>query len=365
MNFRIVVFFLLALCAISKSVCGQEPTPKVNDSTKNLKIRVLPVLFFLPETGLGYGGISIGTFRFKNESADSRPSTIQAAATLTSKKQILLFAPFEIYADEEKWRFVGEVGFYKYFYNFFGIGIDSREEDLETYDVTFSRARLTVLREIVPKFSVGLAYEFDKYGTPTLKEDGLIDAGDFLGKEGGIISNLGISTVYDSRDNIFFPTKGLFIQGNLLASFKAVGSDFSYNKWILDSRYYQKIKGRHVLATNLYFANNGEGAPFLDLNSLGSRRTRGFDNRRFQDNAEWSMALEYRFPLYRRIEGVAFGSTATVSKDFGSLFSSAFKNAAGIGLRYTLNKKEGTRIRMDYGISGEGGNFYFTINEAF
>lgn len=365
MKYRIVVFFLLAVFALASSARGQEQAQRVRDSTNNLKLRVLPVLFFLPETGLGYGGISIGTFRFRNESADSRPSTIQAAATLTTKKQILLFAPFEIYADDEKWRFVGEVGFYKYFYNFYGIGINSLESDFETYDVTFSRVRLTVLRELFSRFSLGVAYEFDKYSTPRLKEGGLLDSGSFIGKEGGIISNLGISAVYDSRDNIFFPTRGFFIQGNVFSSLQALGSDFSYNKWILDSRYYQQLKGRHVLAGNVYFANTSSGAPFLDLNSLGSRRTRGFDNRRFQDNAEWSMALEYRFPLYRRIEGVAFGATATVAEDFGSLFSSAFKNAAGIGLRYTLNKKEGTRIRMDYGISREGGNFYFTINEAF
>lgn len=365
MNSRNVLCLLLGLWAISKPICAQKPDAKAKDSTNSLKVRVLPVLFFLPETGLGYGAIGIGTFRFRNESADSRPSTVQVAATLTSKRQTLLFAPFEIYADEEKWRFVGEVGYFKYFYNFFGIGVDSREEDLETFDVTFSRARLTVLRELVPKFSLGFAYEFDNYGTPKFKEGGLLDSGNLLGKDGGVISNLGISAVYDSRDNIFFPTKGFFVQGNVLASFGAIGSDFTYNKWILDSRYYQKIKGRHVVATNVYFANNGSGAPFLDLNSLGSRRTRGFENRRFQDNAEWTMALEYRFPLYRRIEGVAFGSTATVSGDFGSLFTSNFKNAAGIGLRYILNKKEGTRIRMDYGISKEGGNFYFTINEAF
>lgn len=365
MKYTTRVLFFTVMCFVGCSVLAQKSQNIAKDSTEKLKLRVLPVLFYLPETGLGYGGIGIGTFRFQNEASTSRPSTIQAAVTLTSKKQILLFAPFEIYADQEKWRFVGEVGFYKYFYNFFGIGINALATDLETYDVTFSRIRLTTLREIIPKLSIGVAYEFDKYSTPQLKENGILDSGDFIGKEGGIISNLGISALYDSRDNIFFPTKGFFIQGNLLSSLNALGSDFSYDKWILDSRYYQQIKGRHVLASNVYFANNGQGAPFLDLNSLGSRRTRGFDNRRFQDNAELTMAMEYRFPIYKRFEGVAFGSTATVAENFGALFSSAFKNAGGFGLRYTLNKEEGTRIRMDYGISDEGGNFYFTINEAF
>jgi hypothetical protein len=98
---------------------------------------------------------------------------------------------------------------------------------------------------------------------------------------------------------------------------------------------------------------------------LGSKRTRGINNRRFQDNAELSLALEYRFPIAGRFGGAVFGSTGTVAPDLGEIFSSAYKNAAGAGLRYIINKRDGVRIRMDYGISSEGGNFYFTIKEAF
>ncbi|MFK7811346.1 MAG: BamA/TamA family outer membrane protein [Maribacter sp.] len=356
---------LLLFCFGALLVQGQKNPKKVIDSTKNFRLTALPVVFYLPETGLGYGALGIGTFRFKGEQKESRPSTVQLAITLTSKRQILLFAPFELYSDEEKWRFIGELGYYKYFYNFFGKGINTSEEDLETYEVNFPRVRFSVLREVLPDISMGLAYEFDKFSQPIVKEGGILDTNEFVGDEGGVISNLGLTALYDTRDNIFFPTKGFFIQANVFSSLKALGSSFSYNKWILDSRFYQQIKGRHVLATNVFLANSSENTPFLDLNYLGSKRSRGFDNRRFQDNSELSLALEYRFPIYRRIEGVVFGSTGTVAPDLGSVFSSAFKNGAGAGLRYVINRKEGTRIRIDYGQTNEGGNFYFTINEAF
>ena len=358
------VLFLAILFFVS-GISAQGEPKKVIDSTKNFRLTALPVVFFLPETGLGYGGIGIGTFRFKGESKQSRPSTVQLAITFTSKNQFLLFAPFELYSDAEKWRFIGELGYYKYFYNFFGKGVDSNLENLEIYEVKFPRARLKVLREVLPNISVGLAYEFDNYNQPELEEDGILDSGTFEGTEGGTISNLGLTAFYDSRDNIFFPTEGFYVQASAFSAINFLGSSFSYSKWALDSRYYQKIKGRKILAGNLFLANNGSDAPFFDLNYIGSRRSRGFDDRRFLDNAELSLALEYRFPIYKRIEGVVFGSTGTVAPDFGSVFSSAYRNAAGGGLRYTINKKEGTRIRVDYGITNEGGNFYFTINEAF
>ena len=357
--------FLLIICFCVTTISAQKNPKKVIDSTKNFRLTALPVVFFLPETGLGYGGIGIGTFRFKGESAASRPSTVQLAVTLTSKNQFLLFAPFELYSDSEKWRFIGELGYYKFIYNFFGKGIASNQDDLEIYEVKFPRVRLKVLREVLPNISVGLAYEFDNYSRPAFEEGGILASEAFEGTDGGTISNLGVTAFYDSRDNIFFPTKGFFVQANAFSTINFLGASFSYNKWSLDSSYYQKIKGRKILAANLFLANNGSGAPFFDLNYVGSKRSRGFDDRRFLDNAELSFALEYRFPIYKRVEGVVFGSTGTVAPDIGSVFSSAYKNAAGGGLRYTINKKEGTRIRVDYGITNEGGNFYFTINEAF
>ena len=83
------------------------------------------------------------------------------------------------------------------------------------------------------------------------------------------------------------------------------------------------------------------------------------------DNAELNFALEYRFPIAGRFGGAVFGSTGTVAPDLGKTFSSAYKNAAGVGLRYIINKRDGVRIRVDYGRTTEGGNFYFTIKEAF
>jgi hypothetical protein len=365
MKMRFRYSFLLLLIWSSFSVAGQDLAATAIDSTKNFKITAFPVVFYLPETGIGFGGLGVATFRFKDELPETRPSTIQLGLTYTTKGQFLFFAPFELYADEERWRFVGELGYYKYFYNFYGIGDDSNQEDLETYDVTFPRFRLSVLREVMPNFSVGLGYEYDGFNNIKIAENGILEHSNIIGKEGGAISNVGVLAFYDTRNNIFTPSKGFFIQGSMFSSSKTMGSSFSYNKFEIDARYYQQLKGKHILATNLFIGNSSLGTPFLSLNYLGTKRTRGHDNRRFQDNAELSLALEYRFPVAGRFGGVLFGSSGTVSPNVESAFSSAYKNTVGTGLRYIMNKKEGTRLRADYGLSKEGGNFYLTIKEAF
>ena len=346
---------------------AQQLNRAPKDSLKNFKLTAMPVLFYLPETGLGYGGLGIGTFRFKGEPLESYPSSVQLAVSYTSKNQLLIWAPYELYWDNEKWRFFGELGFYKYFYNFYGIGINAQEENFETYEVDFPRLRTSVLREVLPNFLIGAGYELDIYYNLSFNENGVLDNSSVEGKTGaGTISNLGLLAVYDTRDHIFQPSRGFFIQAGAFTSLDILGSSFSFSKFSLDARYYKRIKGEHILAGNMFVANTGEGTPFFSLNYLGTNnRSRGFNDRRFLDNAELSFALEYRFPISGRFGGAAFGSTGTVAGDFSSLFSSRYRNAFGAGLRYTINKKDGIRIRVDYGLSQEGGNLYFTVREAF
>ncbi|CAM3477713.1 BamA/TamA family outer membrane protein [Zobellia roscoffensis] len=361
---RIVPFVLLCFC--TNFIMAQKKTKVSQDSiVDHLKISAFPVVFYTPETAFGFGGIGIANFWLKDEKKTTRPSSLQLGASYTTKNQILVYAPFEFYKDDEKWRLSGEFGFYKYFYNFFGVGIDSREEDEETYEVTFPRVRLALMREFLPDFYLGLGYEFDSYSSLRIEENGILEASNVPGKQDGTISNVGLQVSYDTRDNNFFPTKGFYIQGNVFTSSKILGSSFDYSKFELDNRFYQKVGEKQVLAANVFVGSSSKSTPFYDLFYLGSKRTRGINNRRYQDNAELSMALEYRFPIAGRFGGAVFGSSGTVAPALNKLLSSAYKNAGGIGLRYIINKRDGVRIRVDYGMSNEGGNFYFTIKEAF
>tara|TARA_R110002050_G_scaffold100580_1_gene208167 strand:+ start:117094 stop:118176 length:1083 start_codon:yes stop_codon:yes gene_type:complete len=355
------LFILVLVIFCTKSFSQEIP----KDTTKNLDITAFPIVFYTPETDFGFGGLGVATFWLKNELHTSRPSSVQLGISYTTKKQFLGYFPFELYANDEKWRLVGELGFYKYVYNYFGQGIDSSKEAVETFDVSFPRVRLSLLREVYANFSVGLSYELDDFKNLKSQANGILETSDAIGKTGGAVSNIGILAFYDTRDNIFYPTKGFFLQASYYVSSELLGSSFQYSKYQLDNRYYQKVGEKQVLATNLFFGSGTDGMPFLDQFFIGGKRTRGFSPRRYQDNAELSFVVEYRFPIVGRFGGVAFGATATVAPTLEEVFSSPYKNAGGVGLRYIINKRDGVRIRADYGYSKEGGNFSFTIKEAF
>lgn len=356
---------IICCCYLTTVAQTTNKTKQDSTSKKNLKISAFPVAFYTPETAFGFGGLGIGTFWLNPKIRETRPSSVQLGISYTTRSQFLLYMPFEFYRDNEKWRVIGELGFYKYFYNFFGVGMDAKEEDEETYEVTFPRVRFSIVRELFTDFSLGLGYELDNFSNLKIQEGGVLSSSEVIGKRDGTISNIGVVAFYDARDHIFYPTKGFYIQGNVFTSSKILGSSFAYYKAELDMRYYQKLGKRHILASNLFLANSSKNTPFYDLYYLGSKRTRGINNRRFQDNAELSFALEYRFPIAGRFGAAAFGSTGTVAPDLAKVLESSFRNAAGLGLRYIINKRDGVRLRVDYAMSNEGGNFYFTIKEAF
>jgi len=126
---------LLAFCLLAGKAIGSFAFHYPSDTSK-VKRNYVPIIFYLPETGIGLGATVINTIQ-KNQA--TRPTQYLLSAVYTFKNQILLYAPFEIYGENNKNRFKGELGYYIFFYNYHGLGRSSRIEDLENYDVSFPR----------------------------------------------------------------------------------------------------------------------------------------------------------------------------------------------------------------------------------
>ena len=91
----------------------------------------------------------------------------------------------------------------------------------------------------------------------------------------------------------------------------------------------------------------------------------GHADRRFIDKNLAVVQAEYRFPIYKRLRGVAFGALGNVGETYGSIVSTDLKLSGGAGLRFQLNKKIMNHLRVDLAASKEGFQFYFTVGESF
>ncbi len=357
---RIYLLSLFIFIFLIKGFSQDSPSDTLGNK---VKYAAIPVVFYLPETKLGFGAAGIATFRLRSQMG-IKPSQIQFAAVYTLKKQLLIFMPYEVYFDQDKTRLFGEIGYFNYFFNYYGQGVDSKAKDLEIYNANFPRAIVSALRRVSSKWYVGGQYIFDNYNINDVVAGSNVDRA--RGSSGGVVSSIGAEVLYDGRDQLIYPSKGSFLNVKSEVSSQITGATYQYQKLELDFRNYTSVTKGHIIASNVYMGLSFNEIPFFQQYFISSgTKLRGFNDRRFQDNNMVLFQTEYRYPIYKRLDGVAFYGVGTLNNKVENLLRGPYKQSGGLGLRFLLNKRDLINLRLDYAFTNEGGNFYATVKEAF
>lgn len=351
-----------------------------SDSLKNpnrLKVIGLPVVFYSPDTRFGGGAGGLLTFNFKSDSLNARRSSVTVGAVYTQLNQLLLYFPFQLFPKNQAYWVSGELGYFRYVFNFFGTGnvenpkyterYKTEPNYIEKYSATFPRIRFNFAKKVRPNLFVGVRYAFDDF-TFTQKDSTassvLLDS-KLTGANGGRVSGVGLQTNYDSRDRLFYPTKGWVAEAFVYTEGAYSGSDFNYQRLSADVSHYVSM-GKNVLAVNAVAVFSTGDVPFHQMPVIGgTKRMRGYFEGKYRDNNLLIVQSEYRFPIYKRFGGVAFGGLGQVSDKVENVVSSPIRYNFGAGVRFTLDKIQHINIRADYGIGYKSSGFYLTIGEAF
>jgi Omp85 superfamily domain len=334
-------------------------------TNRKSKFIALPLAFYSIETKLGFGASGIYTFYGKKDSTE-RPSNIQFGAAYTLRNQVLFYAPFQLFFDNEKYLITGETGYYVYNYFFHGVGNSNPKEYVETYDVTFPRLRINVMKQIYPQLFAGIRYSFDNFKITKRETGKLLSENIIAGSKGGATSGIGLVVRFDKRDNIFSPTKGIFTDFFTQIDKNWTGSQFDFQKYSLDFSTYFSNKFNHTLALNFYSVANFGNPPFYQMALIGgTKKLRGFYEGRYRDKNVAIFQAEYRVPIVGRLGAVAFAGTGLVADKIKNYQLKNLRTSYGGGLRIMLDKVQKINLRLDYGIGEKKGNFYFTITEAF
>ena len=358
-----LVAVYLSMGVILGSTASAQSTDSTNQESLKNRIFGLPVAFFTPETSWGFGVAGIYAFRVPGDTADSQ---IQAVAVYTLQEQLLLYAPFQIRWDQNRYFSYGEIGYYRYVYQFYGIGNPALLEAQEFYEVDFPRIRLNWLRRVRSNLFIGLRYWFENYKITEVAPDGLLANENITGNRGGLNSSPGIIAIYDSRNNVFFPERGWYVESSLQHDNSWTGSDFNYTTFTVDASTYFTTAWNHVVALNGYGVFQRGEPPFHLLAMLGgSRKLRGYFEGRFRDKNLLLGQVAYRSPLFWRIGAVAFLGYGGVAPQIADFSLNDFLLAGGAGLRFTLDPEKGINIRFDAGFGQGTSGYYLTIGEAF
>ncbi len=262
------------------------------------------------------------------------------------------------------------------------VAFAAREQEV-SYDISRLSASFQVDWKYSPHWRFLSSYNFEANRLDDIRvlED-VIEARE----ETYRISRLRLSPIYDARDDIFNPTRGLFVSGELEAALKPLGSQVEFLRSLFSVSYYQPITRRTAWISRVRLGLMGwpGSDDYLPLSvrfyAGGPNTVRGFPYDRLGPldpksglplGGESLVVLnqELRFPLYGDLGASLFVDVGNVFLTVDNMFDDFYlRRTAGVGLRYHTPVGP---VRMEYGWildrrEGEGsGEFYLSIGNAF
>lgn len=335
------------------------------------KFIIYPILGYTPETRWEFGAAGLFVYNAKND-LDNRLSEITSLAFVTLENQYGFFLDHAIYTDQNKFFLLGKFRFQQFPLLYHGIGAETPSEPVALI-AGFSFAwRQRVLHRVKENFYAGLELDLNRLASVEVKNE----TEEFIpppGIEGYTNFGFGLGLVYDERYNVLNPRKGLFVETGFLHYNKNIASDFSFQNYFFDFRYYKPMFKNQVFAYQ-FFGNavapfNGSKVPFNQVSLMGGENLmRGYYLGRYRDNAYLATQAEYRFlpfPFSKRFGGTIFGGLGAVSPSIPDLNLSQVRAAGGLGLRFLIFPGKDIYTRFDVAVTSEGLGYYLFVGEAF
>ena len=345
---------------------GAEPSAEATEQDEGGSLIPLPVIFYQPETGLGFGITAINYYRMTPGDTISPPSSLSLVGIYTTKNQLILGVWGDMYLDEDRWRISSGVSFSKFPTKYWGIGNDTPDSAEEDYTPQTLTLQLWPQKRIGTGWYAGFAANVIDRKITEVADSGLIESGYAPGVDDEQALGLGGSLIRDTRDNNVYPHRGSYHK-LLVDLFADVWlGDNGFGVYTLDLRKYFPVAATHVVALQaLGIATSGE-PPFDRYPQLGGESLlRGYFQGRYRDRSLLAFQGEYRLPVFWKFGAVGFASVGQVAPEIRDFGLDRFWVAGGAGIRFLLAKKEGLNIRADFAFGEGSSGFYLSLGEAF
>lgn len=335
------------------------------------KIITAPIIYYSPETSLGFGIGAKYLFKFKGSGEETRTSNMPVSFLYTLKNQFFIFSGFEVFTNQEKWVITGNILFQNYPRLYYGIGKNTPETNEEIYDSYQFLIEPIVLKRVFTRYLfLGGGLRYNRIYNTKIEPNGLLDTDKPIGFNGSTSVGFEFAALYDSRDNILNATKGWYLEFTRGFYNTSLGSTHKFDLTRFDLRHFLKVseKNNGVLAFQAIGHFTNGNVPLSEYALFGSEEImRGYIEGRYIEENLLATQIEYRRTFKdSRFGFVAFIGAGDVFNTSKELNFNDIKLNYGLGLRFILDKKEKLNIRFDYGAGNESsGNLYINIAEAF
>lgn len=315
------------------------------------------------DTKLGLGIVATGLYRTDKADSLLPRSNVAIYGDITTANYYKIGVRGNHIFPHDRGRIVYDVAFDSFKSDFWGIGFDNGDNDTNKsrMDRCQVNAEINMLWRCAPNLYIGPALVYDFAYADNVERPELLNG---MNRRTWNIG-AGISLVYDSRDVITNPHKGVYL--NLSQYFRPafIGNEYAFSTTDLHASAYTKVWKGGIIAGDLRGTLNFGNPSWGMMALLGSSYSmRGYYEGRYRDKHKIEIQVELRQHLWGRNSMVIWAGAGTVFNKFSAIQADRLLPNFGIGYRWEFKKD--VNIRLDYGIgkSGQSG-FIFNINEAF
>ena len=325
----------------------------------------LPIPIVVTEPAVGYGGGVAGMFlRPRREAGDegwARPDISAVGAFGTQNGTWGAFA-----GDASRWldgrlRTLVGVGAGQFNLDFYGLGSAPSSLDQGVrYSLQFTGVLAQANWQLAPKspWAVGLRYVYaDVDPKPRYPA--------FQGLADRVRVKVSAPTAiveFDTRDNVFTPTRGIYAESSWLASRKALGASDDFERFQQVLIAWQPLTEDVTLGARANYAWSSDGTPFFLRPFV---QLRGVPAVRYQGDQAASVELEARWQFFGRWSVVAFGGAGATRTNRQTSTTTQSIGSGGFGFRYELASKFGLHAGIDVAHSPGTTALYFVVGNAW
>lgn len=339
-----------------------------NDSNKNKKHKrfdfsVIGGPHYASDTKFGLGLVAAGLYRTDPNDSILPPSNVSLYGDVSSVGFYMLGVRGNHIAPKGRYRIDYHLYFYSFPSDFWGIGYEMGDNDANKSDMKRwqAQAEVSFLFRVADNFYIGPMASYDYVIGKHIERPELLQGMDQHTWNVGA----GVSLVYDNRDNLTNPHRGIFLNINQMFRPGFMGNDYAFSTTAFRFDAYQRLGKGTVLAedirANLNFGNPSWGM-MAELG--GTHSMRGYYEGRYRDKHSLEAMVELRQHVWKRNGIVVWVGAGTIFPKFSALRSKQILPNAGVGYRWEFKKNVNVRLDYGFGKSGQSG-FLFNINEAF
>ena len=339
-----------------------------NDSNKNKKHKrfdfsVIGGPHYASDTKFGLGLVAAGLYRTDPNDSILPPSNVSLYGDVSSVGFYMLGVRGNHIAPKGRYRIDYHLYFYSFPADFWGIGYEMGDNDANKSDMKRwqAQAEVSFLFRVADNFYIGPMASYDYVIGKHIERPELLQGMDQHTWNVGA----GVSLVYDNRDNLTNPHRGIYLNINQMFRPGFMGNDSAFSTTAFRFDAYQRLGKGTVLAedigANLNFGNPSWGM-MAELG--GTHSMRGYYEGRYRDKHSLEATVELRQHVWKRNGIVVWVGAGTIFPKFSALRSKQILPNAGVGYRWEFKKNVNVRLDYGFGKSGQSG-FLFNINEAF